>query len=207
MRLAELLDDNDLHAQLRLVIGKYRTYERDTQSAGSSTPTTASGGSSAPTSSTAAAHRHQMTNGNQTALGIANRAVFAQNADGSAQVGFDLATNASALHTYSADGSHSHSVDVPGHQHSVTIDPHSHLQQYDIFEDASYPGPVSIELDQVNIDSLISAPFQASDNNNTFDVSLTGILVTPGWHRLRISTASGRGRSTPYLIVKSLQLQ
>ena len=48
--------------------------------------------------------------------------------------------------------------------------------------------------------------FDDHTGDNVFEASLTGALTTAGWHTLRFEAASGKGRLTPYVIVKSLQL-
>lgn len=189
---------------LRVRFSKYRTYERDTTSGGGST--SGAGGSSTPTSSTQAAHNHKFAHfqGPASAPGVWS-GYQARDADGGGTFGFTVGLNPGEdMWTYEANGSHSHSVSIGSHSHSTPN--HVHQQTYDIYEHASWPGPVSVYLDGQNIDSVLHGPWQPSDANRTFDADLGEFLAgIPGWHTLRFEAASGLGRVTPYLIVKSYQ--
>ena len=78
---------------------------------------------------------------------------------------------------------------------------------YDIVQDTNPPGPVSVKLDDVDINALINGPFTITELGERRTASLTGLLKNPGWHTLRFETTSGKGRVTPYVLVRSLQLQ
>jgi hypothetical protein len=126
--------------------------------------TSGSGGSSSPTSDAAAAHRHMMF---AFALaGPISSTVDEHNArDGSGTPVFVYFGNGSDadLHTWTADGAHSHLVTVPAHTHSTPahthpahdhdVPSHTHGLTYGIFKE---PMPASID---VNI-GLWHKPFE-----------------------------------------------
>lgn len=211
-----LIDEESiiLEAKLRFAIGLYRSYQRDTTSGGGST--SGDGGSSAPTSGPSSASSAQATSHHHafaadigagsagadrvysTRTGV-NISLGANNAG-------DLLTGDEAIggeHTHGI--SHTHTVTIADHDHSTPN--HVHTQTYDIFEEGSLPGAVSVVLDGVNIDSLIGGPFTASSAGAAFEADLADVLTSPGWHTLRFESASGKGRITAYVICKTLNLQ
>jgi phage minor structural protein len=112
---------------------------RSTSSGGNSTQTsssgggtsksTESGGGSSQTSSSAAAHRHRMFS--LDTAGVPNEDLvnyYGAYADaGGASYGLaKFYSNMSSIYTHSADGAHSHSVNVPNHSHSFTVPNHTH---------------------------------------------------------------------------------
>ena len=213
-----------LDAKLRMKIGLYRSYERDTTSGGGST-SGAGGGQTSSTTATPSGggstsgegdHRHVIGGHLGAAAGHTNR-----NWQGNG-LQFNLPTSVvpgdNRIWTYMENESgteHTHTTPDhthPAHSHTVsdhdhTTPNHTHSQTYDIFEEGSLPGAVSVVVDGVNVDSVIGGPFTASAGADTFDVALTGVITQPGWHTIRFEAASGKGRITPYVIVKSLQLQ
>lgn len=213
-----------LDAKLRMRIGKYRSYERETTSGGGSTSGAGGGQTSSSTStpsgggdtSGAGNHRH-IIGGELGTPGAFTTYKWQGNG-----IQFNLPVNAvpgdSRIWTYMESESgteHTHATPNhthPGHTHAVvdhshTTPNHTHTQTYDIFEEGSYPGAVSVLVDGVNVDSVIGGPFIATSTTSTFDASLTGVITIPGWHTLRFEAASGKGRITSYIICKSLQLQ
>lgn len=204
-----------LDAKLRMKIGKYRTYERDTVSGGGST-TESGGGSTSGSSSISTSetndgeHSHTWArwNSDTPMTGTVRRY---ESGDNTAGTGMNLETNAgsgNSLGTSTNGGIHDHGMahthTTPNHSHNTPN--HTHTPDYDIFEEGALPGAVSVLFDGTNIDSLVGGPFTATTGDTTFDVSLTGVVTSPGWHTLRFEAASGKGRITPYVLVKSLQL-
>ena len=187
-----------LEAKLRMKIGRYRSYERDTTSGGGSTSGSSSASSSGASSASSSASGGSCT---PTSTG----SVAAQNMTACPH-------HAGHAHISSLDP-HTHDVTIAGHIHGIdhnhgiththSTPAHVHTQTYDIFEEGTLPGAVSVLLDGVNIDGVIGGPF----SGDTVEVGLDGVLTTPGWHTLRFEAASGKGRITPYVIVKSLLLQ
>ena len=197
-----------LEAKLRLAVSAYRVWASDTAAGGASTPTTAAGGSSTPTSSTANAHRHQVFDFS-TAGPISSTVdeFNARDVDGNPTFVYFGAGDNKDVYTWTSDGAHSHLVSISSHQHSVTIPSHTHEQTYEVVEVEGTPGDISVALDGTNVDSVIGGPFTTSSLPATFDADFSGVLSTPGWHTLTISTVSGHGRLTPYIVVQSLMLQ
>lgn len=236
MRVSDFIEQDDLHAKLRVKIGLYRSYERDTTSGGGSTSgassasssgastasTSDSGGSSTPTSNATGGHSHLIFEQNDPAVPSLDVTVagYLARKSGGGNLKFNLdANSADVVDIYSrtASSDHAHTVTIGSHAHGIAhthgighdheTPDHLHQLEYDIRQEGSLPGPVSVELDGQNIDSIIGGPFTATDGNDTFEVSLNDVLKTPGWKSLRFVAASGKGRITAYVIAKTLNLQ
>lgn len=162
---------------------------RSASSGGSSAPTTTSGGSSSPTSSSATAHRHTMFNRSSgTPFGWA---LAQYHADGSNAV--DLRAGNNTLVTYSADGSHDHTVTIGGHSHGVTIDPHAHDLEYGLHLEPM-PGSIDVGLGLYrrtgSVWELITSV--SGLNEQIEEVNLSQWLEGPGSWRITLESVPGQ---------------
>lgn len=167
-------------------------------SGASSAASSASGGGSTPTSSTEAPHTHQMFDWvSNTPGALTKRKYSSRNQSGAFFMYVNLETEIQAdVHTYSADGSHSHTVAIGGHTHSIAhthdVPAHVHGLDYGIFEEAM---PAAIDA-VVGVYKRNGASWDlvasiSGLTDEVEDVDLTPWVDSAGSWRLAIESAPG----------------
>lgn len=186
------------YAKLSFHPDNYRGFTKAIQGGGGSTVTSAAGGStnvtsasgggSSTTSASGGEHRHVMfQSAGMAGGGLAKKRFFGYFPGDSASAAVDLeSVSGSTMYTYSADGNHTHSVQIPSHTHnvsipshthSITIPEHTHPIEFGIFEGPA-PSAITVKVNGKQV---------ASSSSEQRDIEIAEHLSIGQWNEIEFS--------------------